>query len=298
MGRPPLHLPPELPEHGFTMITAREKGVTGRLRTGFEIPSRGLRTRPREGGPSSVVEMAGLVAEVLPTDAVISHDTAARLHDFPAPRPYRRGELIHVMRHCGAPPLERRGVVSHSGLETREVVHVHGLPVVSPLDTWSDLAASWSRRRVFAVGDVLLRDHGIRHDQVIAHVESLAGRRGVCLLRELAPRLDAGSASPKESEARLLFLDNDLPEPRLNVRVVDEWGRLIGIADFVWWEQRVIGEYDGDQHRTDRSVWQYERDRRAGFEANGWTYVEMTNIHLTQEVYTERLVSRLRSLLL
>ena len=298
MGRAPLQLPPELPEHGFTIATARAEGVAGRVRTGFETPSRGLRVRQGEGGPPSVVEMAGLVLEALPPDAVLSHETAARLHDLPAPRPWRRAEPVHVVRPSGAPPLERRGVVSHSGLEGRKVTTAHGLPVVSALDTWSDLAASWPRRRVFAVGDALLRDHGVGRGEAIAHVESLAGRRGVRVLRELASRLDGDAASPKESEARLLFLDHGLPAAQLNVEVLDDWGMLIGIPDFVWWEQRVVAEYDGDQHRTDRTVWQYERDRRANFEANGWTYVEMTNIHLTKAAYTTRLVSRMRGLLL
>lgn len=298
MGRRRVVLPPELPEHGFTLSRARASGVSGRLRTGFETPSRGVRVRPGEGGPPTVLELASLLVEALPPDAVLSHDTAARLHDLPAPRRWSIEEPIHVTRATGRPPIERRGVVSHAGLEAREVVTVHDLPVTSVLDTWSDLAPTWSRRRLFAAGDVLLRDHRIERGRVVAHVESLTGRRGVCVLRELAPLLDAGSASPKESEARLLFIDNGLPVPQLNVSVRDDWGRQIGIADFVWWEQRVIGEYDGDQHRTDRSVWQYERDRRAQFEAAGWTYVEMTNIHLVREAYTHRLISRLRDLLL
>src|SRR5699024_5547986 len=135
------------------------------------------------------------------------------------------GEPIHVTRATGRPPIQRRGVVGHAGLEAREVVMVAGLPVTSPLDTWSDLAGSWPRRRLFAAGDVLLRDHHIEPGRVIAHVETLDGRRGVRVLRELAPLLDARSASPKESEARLLFIDNDLPAPQLNLPIWDEWGR-------------------------------------------------------------------------
>lgn len=293
-----MQLPDDLPGFGFTMAAARDEGILGRVRSGFEIPSRGLRVRPGDDGPPSVIELAGLVAAVVPGDAVVSHLTAARLHGLPTPSPWSRGEPVHVSRDSGQPWLERRGVISHNGLETRTVGQAHGLRVVSPLHTWSDLAAQWSRPRVFAAGDALLRDHGVTAGQILAHLETLHGRRGIRMLREVAPFLDAGSASPKESEARLLFLDHELPPPELNVRVCDDWGELIGIADFLWREQRVVGEYDGDQHRTDRSVWQYERDRRARFEAAGWTYVEMTNIHLTQAEYTQRLVSRLRGLLL
>lgn len=298
MGRRPQQLPGDLSGAGFTMADARDLGVRGRLRTGFEIPSHGLRFRPGEQGPSDVGELARLVRSVVPEDAVISHLTAARLLGLPTPRPWGRDEPVHVSRDSGRPWLERRGVLSHNGLETRAVTQVHGLPVVAALHTWSDLAGSWTRPQLVAAGDALLRDHDVTPAQVLRHLETLSGRRGIRTLREVAPFLDPGSASPKESEARLLFRDHGLPTPELNVRVCDDWGVLIGVADFLWREPKVVAEYDGDQHRTDRSAWQYERDRRARFEAAGWTYVELTNIHLVRAAYTRRLIARLGDLLL
>lgn len=40
-----------------------------------------------------------------------------------------------------------------------------------------------------------------------------------------------------------------LPEPALNAPIFDVDGSLVAIGDLVWWEQKVVVEYEGDQHR-------------------------------------------------
>ncbi len=85
-----------------------------------------------------------------------------------------------------------------------------------------------------------------------------------------------GSASPGESLARWWFWQWGLPEPELNVPVLDHGGGWLSTSDFVWRRARVVGEYDGDVHRTDRATWERDRERRAAIEDAGWTYVEMT----------------------
>ena len=139
--------------------------------------------------------------------------------------------------------------------------------------------------------------HGITPGEVSTHLSELDGRRGVRRLRELAPLLRPGSASPKESETRLLLHDHGLPEPELNGEIFDDWGTWIATSDFVWREPKVVGEYDGDQHRTDRTAWQYERARRARLEDCGWTYVELTQAHLSDVSLQGELLRRLRRLL-
>jgi very-short-patch-repair endonuclease len=79
-----------------------------------------------------------------------------------------------------------------------------------------------------------------------------------------------------ETRARLTFRTWGLPEPELNINIYDRHGQWLAKPDFVWRTRRVLAEYDGDQHRTDRSRWQYERTRRLALEAEGWTYVELT----------------------
>ena len=53
-----------------------------------------------------------------------------------------------------------------------------------------------------------------------------------------------------------------LKEPRLNVPILDEHGRIVCSPDFFWERERVVGEYDGDYHRTLDAI---ERDRAKDF---------------------------------
>lgn len=279
----------------FTLEHARAQERTGAFRSGFDIPSSGIRVR--RGVELTLPEQLGLLRAVLPPDIAFSHDTAAELWGLPLPARGAAPDLpVHVIRPIHRPPVVRRGVVSHKGIGTRDIAEVEGLPVTTVVDTWCDLAASWSRAALVAAGDVLVREHGDEHLREL--VSDLRGCRGVRTMRELLPLLRARSASPTESRARLVFHDAGLPEPELNVEIVDDVGVWLATPDFTWRAQKVVGEYDGDQHRTDRTAWQYERDRRARLEDHGWTYVEMTYIHLVDPARREQLVRRLAAHLL
>ena len=69
-------------------------------------------------------------------------------------------------------------------------------------------------------------------------------------------------------------------------------------VDFLWRAQRVVGEYDGDVHRTDRRTWQNGRERRAALEDDGWRYVEMTVMTLKDAARRDALRHRLTRLLM
>ena len=89
-----------------------------------------------------------------------------------------------------------------------------------------------------------------------------------------------------------------LPDPELNIDLCTGDGRWLARPDFLWRDRKVVGEYDGDQHRTNRSRWQYERERRARIEDAGFTYVEMTSLSLVSSRHREALRQRLVRLLL
>jgi len=62
----------------------------------------------------------------------------------------------------------------------------------------------------------------------------------------------------KETELRLLLVRAGLPEPRVNLRVDNEFGAFVAYGDLVFDEWRVIAEYDGRQHAE--STAQFARD--------------------------------------
>lgn len=200
------------------------------------------------------------------------------------------------MRPKGTPLLVRSGVKSHRGLERRDTELVNGLRVTDPVQTWADLGHALAEDDLLAVADALLARHFRPKDLDRA----AADRRtpGAVALRRCALLARPGSASPWESKARHTFLTWGLPEPELNVDVFAPDGHWLARPDFLWRQRKVVGEYDGDQHRTDRSQWQYERERRARLEDAGYTYVEMTSLSLLSRQHRETLRERLTRLLL
>ena len=100
-----------------------------------------------------------------------------------------------------------------------------------------------------------------------------------------------------ESRTRLLFVRSGLPEPELNAAIVDAAGEWLAFGDFVWRDRRVVAEFDGDHHRTDRRQWQIDVARREAVQEAGWTYLQLTARMVTVPAYADRLVQRLTRLL-
>jgi hypothetical protein len=84
-----------------------------------------------------------------------------------------------------------------------------------------------------------------------AFLRHIGPRNGVVLAREASLLAIDTSWSPQESWMRLCWmLDADLPEPMCNVPVFDLAGNLLGIPDLFDAEAGVVGEYQGEVHRT------------------------------------------------
>ena len=296
MARRPAPLPQQLAPI-FTLAQALDADVsTDRLRASdVWAPTSGVRARRSDEITLSSTALA--YASVLPTPFAFSHATAARLLGLPLPHPWRGDEPVHVMRPAGTPLIVRAGVTSHRGLERRYTSLIHGLPVTDPLETWADLAGRFAEDDLLAIADVLLAT-GLARPKDLERTAADRRSPGCRALRRSAEMARPTSASPWESKARHAFLVWGLPEPELNVDVHAPDGRWLAKPDFLWRARKVVGEYDGDQHRTDRSQWQYERERRARLEDAGYHYVEMTSLSLVSPVHREALRQRLTRLLL
>jgi len=99
--------------------------------------------------------------------------------------------------------------------------------------------------------------------------------RGLRQLERVLDLVDPGSQSPKETWLRLLLIDGGFPRPNTQIPVRAANGWTIYYLDMGWEDARVAVEYDGDQHRTDRT--QYVKDiRRAdALAALGWTLIRV-----------------------
>lgn len=270
-------LPPELGRGPFALGDADRMGVArSRLRRSDLItPLRGVR-RPKSWSAEPILEadhpwgrsarqillQACDESARMPAGAAFSHVTAAVVHGFPMRTSRLDAGVLHVTTFSDASRRQRHGVKVHPLPRDERRVTVRGLAVTHPVDTWCALSASLTVDELVELGDHLVRrqnpDAGI--EDLRRAVARYAGRRGAKKLREAVELVRAGTDSVRETRLRLLVVRAGLPEPEVNASVRDRFGEHIKLGDLVFPRERVLLEYDGEQHRTDSH--QYHKDMR------------------------------------
>ncbi|GAA2158586.1 hypothetical protein GCM10009845_03540 [Pedococcus bigeumensis] len=243
-------------------------------------------------------QLAADVALALPPPWAWSHLTAARLFRLPLPSEWTRAEPLHVLRPTECAQVRRPGLVGHRGLERRETLTLRGHPTTTAAWTWADLASlpPLSVVDLVIAGDAFATRDPALLERLVAIGRRGGSRRGARKLRAAAELLRSGSGSPMETRARLAFLEAGLPEPELNATVHGTDGHFLARVDFLWREARVVVEYEGDQHRTDRRQWQNDIARVRLLEEDGLRVVRVTSLDLFDASRLRTLVAMLRGL--
>lgn len=164
-------------------------------------------------------------------------------------------------------------VARNDSIATDEIMN-DGISVTTPARTAFDLGRHRPRVEALARMDELKRVTAFDPDEVSTLIEHYRGARGLKQLRALLHLVDGGAASPQESRLRLLFLDMGFPRPATQIPVTDG-GQVLRTVDVGWEQFKVVVEYDGDQHRTNRI--QYVKDLRVlpRIERLGWTVIRV-----------------------
>jgi hypothetical protein len=150
------------------------------------------------------------------------------------------------------------------------------LPVTTIQDTWLDLGTLLDVDDLVVAGDAVARRVEDAAADLAFRLSKRPRGRGRRRALSALGLVRAGSRSPMETRARLAFVRGGLPEPELNGPIVDGAGEWVATADFVWREQRVLVEYEGDHHRSDRRQWQSDVTRTRVLEALGWRVIRIT----------------------
>ncbi|PZQ89508.1 MAG: hypothetical protein DI534_06745 [Leifsonia xyli] len=251
----------------FRVGEARAAGFSASRLRGADLlrPHRGVRMRGAAREEHPLVAAARAYAPLLRAGDRFSGSIAAALWGAPLPRGL---SALHVTAGPGLTRPRRRGVVGHEGGPDGAVLR-DGLPASSPIRAFLECAVELELDDLVAVGDHLVLDprvldpHDLRPycglDELRREVAAASGR-GIRRARLAAVLVRAGAESRRETKLRLLAREAGFPEPECGMLVHDAAGRPIGWFDLVWPAERVIVEYDGDQHRT--STYQYDRDIR------------------------------------
>jgi hypothetical protein len=183
------------------------------------------------------------VALVRP-QTVFSHLSAAILWGLPVVG----GDLAvpHSVMPVTAGGRSMNGLRRHAIAQPFDVDHIGGLRVTALADTAIHIAAGYAPEVSVPVLDALLGmpTGGVSREQLAGLAAEVPGSSGSARCAWAIEFADARSGSAGESMSRVGIHRLGLPRPVLQERFVDGSG-LIGITDFWWPDQRVIGEFDG-----------------------------------------------------
>ncbi|HWR84767.1 MAG TPA: DUF559 domain-containing protein [Rhodoglobus sp.] len=272
----------------FSVKAALAAGVEpSRLRRrDLVVPYRGARAA---ASPLTLVEQCRAYRPVMHPSSWFSHETAAALLGLWLPAVISPD--IHVTTPLPHRAPRMRGVHGHKAVAPVEVVEHLGLPVASPVDTWRGLALHLTPDQLVVAGDSM-----VRRDAPLTTIDELRravirGHRGAQRLKAALAMVRADSASARETKLRMLLVRAGLPEPELNVLVLEYPKRRFGDLVFARW--RVIVEYDGRHHLTPE---QRAADivRHEELVAAGWLVVVVVAEHLAEP---HRIVARVAAAL-
>lgn len=278
MNRPPLPLPKKLPPV-FVSRDLADHGISrDRLRRS-DIATLGPGLYADRNRDFTEPELARALCAKY-SHLVLSGVNAARVHEMPLPPQLSTWDPAAPMSFTTSLKDARPHPMidlHFSRVEPHEVRTLrrgnHTLQILSRVRTWLDLASIVPLDYLVAAGDALVRVPRPNLEigrtgayatlaELEAAVAAYPGLPGICRARKALELIRVGSDSAQESRARLAMVFAGLKEPRLNVPILDEHGRIVCSPDFFWERERVVGEYDGDYHRTLDAI---ERDRAKDF---------------------------------
>lgn len=263
-------LPEELTKHSFTRAEAGRAGVGPGLLRGPSVQSMGRGVYLDASREPTLADRLVALLRVLPRGrTAVDGVTALRCWgiEVGTEAPYR---FVTTVSYVSTRPDVRVR-------RARELPARRG-PFLRPLPALVAARCDLTLVELVVAGDWIVR----AKRATLAHVqEALLGatgrhcrraHRAAELVRE---RVD----SPQETRLRLMIVFAGLPEPECNIDLGDEWF-FIGRVDLYLRAWNIAVEYEGDQHRTDPSVFADDLDRVAHLMASQVLVVRIAKIHM------------------
>lgn len=294
----PQPLPSPFDSAPFSTAAALGEGVSeSRLRAAdLDHPFVGVRSL------EPVDDVPALVRAYLPIltpGEFFSHTTAALLHGMWLPLDLEHEVRAHVsVRKPLRAPRDRRVVGHHLVDRPGLVQDLRGVPVAGPEETWCQLATVLQLEDLVAAGDSLVargRPHPRETLERLAAAAADPHRPYHLRLAHAVRWIRIGSRSRGESRWRYRLVRRGVPEPAVNLRILDGNGRFVAEGDLVWEEERVLGEYEGDGHR-ERKQFRKDIGRYEELQDLGWRVVRATadDVELTPDLSAARILTLLR----
>ena len=229
-------------ETDYSLGEARRAGIVVRLRRGMYAPAE-VYAASDDRGKHVLHARAAMAAQH--GDVALTGASAAALHGFDL---YQQDlSMVHIVRLDQG--SSRRHALTNHHIVLRDLendlVQRDGIVTVGPARAVWEVACRSSLEAGVVTADSALRAQPTLSVALTALQERFAYYPGSRQGRTAIKLGDARSESPGESVTRVQFFRYGVPMPELQCRVVDDRGRLIGVADFGWEEYRHLGEFDG-----------------------------------------------------
>ena len=233
---------------GYTESQLRERlkaGAWMRLRRGYYA----LRPEMEELPPweiDAVVHRLHVraAARALGTSVVVSHQSAAALHDvslwaIPVSE-------VQVTRLDGRTGRVRAGVRFHVGrLSDSSVTMVDGVVVTTPARALVELACVTPYETAVIAVDSALRQRLTTREDLLDALDAVNWWPGSGTAKAAVLFADGRSESVGESRLRVLMDNQGLPKPALQTRFGTAADNVIARVDFYFREYGVVVEFDG-----------------------------------------------------
>ena len=208
---------------------------------------------------------------------VASHGTAALVHGLPLLGPLP--EVPQLTRPARSSSDTSRTPGLHvAALLPADRTSVGGVPVTTLARTAVDVARSEPARNGLVVADAVLH-RMVPHEELLAVAQAHRSWPGGPQAVRVAAFADGRAETPLETLTRLAYCSERLPAPQSQVEVRRD-GRFVALVDFLFRDQRTVGEADGmgkyDEPGSLRAEKRREEDlRRCGLEVvrNTWDEV-------------------------
>lgn len=225
--------------------------------------------------------------------AVVTHQSAAYIHDLDRPRHVK--PTVSVERNR---TKDLVGVTVHqlNDLDPVHVVDVEGLRVTNPERTIVDLAAVFNERRLARVVDNGLAA-GLLDLDALQDLFVQLGRRGkpgTTRLRKLLEARGGDFVAPESELERLMLLvieQSDLPSPVRQFKA--PWLRPVnGRVDVAYPDNRLLIEGDSRRWHMLAEAFETDRLRDNAAQLAGWRILRFTWLEITD--HPERVVATIR----
>lgn len=266
----------EAAEHGFGRERLRAAVAAGevvRIIRGV-YADRSTYERAAETALTTYDMRAAAAVARMRRSCLVSHESAAtvwRMALLKSPPPE-----IRVTR----PALSRTGTqwqggvrITHASLRPAHRRMTRGVLITSPARTVVDLARSLPMREAVVVADAAMRRGLVSRGGLVLAARDCSTWPRALEAQRVARFADRRAESALESVSRVVFHEYNLPAPELQIHIGRE--PLLHRVDFLWREQRTIGEADGRSKYTSLDVVYSEKRRqddlhRLGYELVRW----------------------------